>query len=532
MSKQLPERPNLDHLRKQAKDLLAAARKADPSALERFKILPIWGAAPQKDLAGKRLGLHDAHSVIAREYGFESWPKLASHVETARAKEGITPEVAKTFVRLALGEGPGNLPHLLELYPKLPGYDMATSLVYGDEKSLEAWLKDHSPHEALDPMGWKPLEYVCWSQVHRNVPSRYNAMETCARILLQAGADPNTSHNFQQGENSPLSVLYGATCQSVHEGIARLLLEKGAKPDDGESVYHATQLDLRNMLDLLVQNGADISFKNPHWGNTPLYFNAGHRLSDSGYERAMRGCEWLLEHGADPNVRSYECQETPLFPAARNANVRLAAALLKHGADPNVKNEDGLTPYMFAVVLSPDVADLLAAARADTSLPPQAQFLADCASGKTAKVRAALKAKPDLIDELGDKARSSIVKLAELGNTKGVKACLDAGIPIDSTGKDKATALHYACYCQWPETALLLIQRGAPLELQDATYNGTPLGWALEGFLWNRNPKGDGISIVKALLAASASDENLRSRLESDNGENPAMIELVAALNA
>ena len=55
-------------------------------------------------------------------------------------------------------------------------------------------------------------------------------------------------------------------------------------------------------------------------------------------------------------------------------------------------------------------------------------------------------------------------------------------------------------------------------------------GWVLEGFLWNRNPKGDGIRIVRELLAAGASDENLRQRMESDDAENPAMRELIAAL--
>ena len=39
-SQQLPERPNLEQLKKQAKSLLRAARAQDPAALERFQALP------------------------------------------------------------------------------------------------------------------------------------------------------------------------------------------------------------------------------------------------------------------------------------------------------------------------------------------------------------------------------------------------------------------------------------------------------------------------------------------------------------
>src|SRR5215471_11588744 len=58
-------RPNLDHLRKQAKALLPDLRKENPAA---------------------RLG--DAQLVIARKSGFANWPGLARHVEQLRALEG------------------------------------------------------------------------------------------------------------------------------------------------------------------------------------------------------------------------------------------------------------------------------------------------------------------------------------------------------------------------------------------------------------------------------------------------------------
>jgi uncharacterized glyoxalase superfamily protein PhnB len=59
----LPARPSLEHLRKVAKERLAALRAADPSAR-----------------------LADAQFALAREYGFESWPKLVRHVSAIDPK--------------------------------------------------------------------------------------------------------------------------------------------------------------------------------------------------------------------------------------------------------------------------------------------------------------------------------------------------------------------------------------------------------------------------------------------------------------
>ena len=69
MSKQLPARPNLEHLKTQAKDLLAAFERGEPEALARFA-----AALPHEK---KELALHDAQFVVAREYGFSNWNALS-----------------------------------------------------------------------------------------------------------------------------------------------------------------------------------------------------------------------------------------------------------------------------------------------------------------------------------------------------------------------------------------------------------------------------------------------------------------------
>src|SRR5262249_15271947 len=80
MSRDLPARPNLEHLRKQAKDLLSELQQRDPA-----------------------LQLADAQHAIAREYGFARWPKLKAHVEWLRASR-VLETVGKKYGQV-IGRG-------------------------------------------------------------------------------------------------------------------------------------------------------------------------------------------------------------------------------------------------------------------------------------------------------------------------------------------------------------------------------------------------------------------------------------------
>lgn len=81
MSKRLPPQPNLRHLRNQAKQLLKAHQAADPEAASRIAaVLPRLRHASQDEIFRTVLSLQDAQFVVAREYGFESWPKLVSWI--------------------------------------------------------------------------------------------------------------------------------------------------------------------------------------------------------------------------------------------------------------------------------------------------------------------------------------------------------------------------------------------------------------------------------------------------------------------
>lgn len=62
MSRNLPDRPNLEFLKKEAKTLLESMQRTDPS-----------------------VQLAEAQHALARDYGFASWPKLKAQVDSAVA---------------------------------------------------------------------------------------------------------------------------------------------------------------------------------------------------------------------------------------------------------------------------------------------------------------------------------------------------------------------------------------------------------------------------------------------------------------
>ena len=84
--KRLPDRVNLDHLKKQAKDLLRLYRGRDPQAIAQFRAaLPAAADRSDDEIVALDLRLHDAQSCVARDYGFASWADLRTYVEAQAA---------------------------------------------------------------------------------------------------------------------------------------------------------------------------------------------------------------------------------------------------------------------------------------------------------------------------------------------------------------------------------------------------------------------------------------------------------------
>jgi hypothetical protein len=181
-SKQLPERPNLEQLKNQAKSLLRSARAKEPTALERFRVLPTLGSLPLDRLETMELALHQAQSVIAREYGFKSWRELHEHVEEQSLSFAAAVD---EFVRCATGSAKDRAFRLLARYPAIAHASLQTELVLGDSEAVARRLQVH-PETATQTGGvqnWEPLLYVCHTFLSQGAPERASGLVAIARAL-------------------------------------------------------------------------------------------------------------------------------------------------------------------------------------------------------------------------------------------------------------------------------------------------------------------------------------------------------------
>lgn len=119
MSRSLPGRPSKEHLRNQARQLQRACRSGQVSSIRLLRAhLPRLAGQP-RDGGGWHTGItvQEAQFTLAREYGFESWPKMMSFVEE-RAGQLRFADSVKEIIELANAEatrrgspevGPGHL---------------------------------------------------------------------------------------------------------------------------------------------------------------------------------------------------------------------------------------------------------------------------------------------------------------------------------------------------------------------------------------------------------------------------------------
>ena len=107
MVRLLPQRPSLEHLKHQAKDLLDAYRRGEPEAQARlWRLFPPPGASspsgaptPDTEAPAPPMRLTQAQLVVAREYGFPSWAQLAGWVERGEIPGKLSAQVELLGVR-------------------------------------------------------------------------------------------------------------------------------------------------------------------------------------------------------------------------------------------------------------------------------------------------------------------------------------------------------------------------------------------------------------------------------------------------
>ncbi|MBP6508053.1 MAG: ankyrin repeat domain-containing protein [Opitutaceae bacterium] len=492
MNKQLPERPDLEQLKKQAKELLDNVHAGQAEALVRIGKEEIEAFA-----------LNDAQRIIAREYGFESWPKLKLHLETR------TEEAAEARLIQAALDGDGaTVQSILAERPTLRQRSLSVAAALGDETMVAQWL-DREPAAVktkAGPRNWEPLLYACFGRITGGDAAR----AAIAGQLLTLGADPNAHWIDAIWPDSPQAGLYGATGVNNYPHLARVLLVAGADPNDCESRYHATEARHLEALAVLREFGTDFSGPGKPWGNTPLYFLLGWYKP----AQAVRdGIRWLLEHGAaDPNVPSYAdtLNETPLLLAVRNSwEQEMIELLLRHGADPRFRRRDGRTAYALAVRGGRDeAAALLLAHGAPEEVGTVDRFLGSCMRGDEVAARALLAGQPDLISRLTTDERLIVHEAAKRELPEAIAVMARLGMDLAAVSEQEhhggETALHLAAWHGQAKAVAMLLQAGAPLHVHDKRFDAPPIGWCEHGSLFCKNPEGDYPAVAELLFAAGA----------------------------
>ncbi|HEY7500344.1 MAG TPA: ankyrin repeat domain-containing protein [Vicinamibacterales bacterium] len=493
----LPDRPNLEQLKKQAKSLLHAAQARDPAALRRFAILPALADKSPADLGAMELALHDAQSVVAREHGFASWNALREEVE-ART---LTFEAAvDEFIRCATGGASGRAERLLALHPRIASASLHTALVLGDAEAVEGRLRDRPElaTEAGGPQNWEPLLYACHTSMHTSHPERVDGLVTIVRRLCALGANPNAEYHWNWHPELPRTALWAAVCAVRHLPLAEVLLQAGANPTDGVTTHIAGGGGNLPALELLHRFGVDVN--GIPGGVPPLVYMMTWATNPAGPR-------WLIEHGADANLAWGDEGEAPLHVAARRWDVPMVEFLVRHGADPVRRRADGRTPHTLAELHgNHDIATWLVAHGAKDELSPIDRFVAACARGDGAAARAMLDARPSLSRELGVEHHLMMQRPAESGDAPVLETMLACGFDPNAKDKDNVTSLHRAAMSGHANAVRVLLRYGADVHALDGMFAANALVWAVEG-RGHAQPGADHVAVARELIAAGSSVE-------------------------
>jgi ankyrin repeat protein len=356
------------------------------------------------------------------------------------------------------------------------------------------------------PYDVNALVYLCLSKYLRLEKERSEGFLRAATALLDAGADPNSGF-WTEGKHPEFeTALYGAAGVAHHAEMTRLLLERGANPNDIEAVYHSPETYGNAAVQLLVETGKLTD------DSIALMLVRKHDWHD--YE----GAKYLLEHGADPNHKRSHGRRAMHHAIARDNGLEIIELLLDHGADPMLEEDGKSAVAMAARRGRADILELFERRGIPIELQGVDRLIAACARNDSLSVRSIAASEPTLVAEVKAEGGRLLAEFAGNGNAAGIRQLLDLGVGVDTRFvagdgywdvAPNSTALHVASWRAQHDAVRLLIERGAEVNASDSK-GRTPLALAIRAcvdsyWTWRRSPES-----VAALLDAGASTNGIR----------------------
>jgi ankyrin repeat protein len=470
MPQALPANPDLDWLKKAAKKRLVTLRAAKPD-----------------------VRLYEAQLAIARDYGFNSWRTLKTHVET------VNPRLAERD-RVFDATRAGDIEAVRRAFAA--GFDPATPDRDGRTIHQIAKERRHRAIELLtrDIQGGRIRSGAEAEAVQGIASAAQSGDVEALRQRLDARPD---LINALAGRGFPkATALHLAALRNQHEA-ARLLIERGADldarefPDNAAPLHFAAMYGDLDMVRLLVEAGADVDGR----GDDP---GVG-ILGWASCFRQVRGdvANYLISHGATLNIwtaialdkvdevrgmlaRNPELlaaqmtrghhRRTPLHHAAARSRLRMVQVLLELGADPNATDVTGATALTTAVQENADPALASALLAAGAKL----DFLTALNLGHHSEAEAMLRDDPARI---GPDGRDTIALHLAVSkrNLDTIRWLLAHGIDVNARRPIwdcNHSALHMTVENGEMAIARLLLDAGADPNIRDDKFNATALGWA------------------------------------------------------